>query len=271
MMNLNIKEKPNRFKYEEELYTYLGTLADDLTPHHDDDECECDRCLWDSYLICGLWHIADIFESQIFLLRSNRPLIAGLTVRPIVELVIDALYINLDLAARVKSYVEHADSFEIWWLKITQEKLISKDLSKTHTGISLKDLQENIKILEGNLKKNNMNVINNPTQWTNVSLPKRIKAICDKGKYKDIILNSLGNKENIIRYVHSMIHCSGVQVRRGIEYRNDPERLTDKTSVYLTIDWIMIFLEFLKFHFSKPEIENDIKKFHRMFYPEQYK
>lgn len=243
----------SEFARDSELAAFLQYLPKQLSSRHHD--CNCLLCKFDNLVIKSVEHIYHLFDAELLLLINNRHVPADLMVRPIAELITDILFINLDISERFPPYIAYDSSYEIWRCdKIIQHRKLNgqptEDVERLRT--------ERLELLA----KENLKPLKKLTSWTNVRWLDRIEKIIQSKFYPF----DISFKQEHIDYLHKITHCSGIQIARRNAYHT--QEIPSTLSIALTIDWIMVLLEFIKFHFNFNSLEQDIKKFHRLYYIE---
>ncbi|HEX7344157.1 MAG TPA: DUF5677 domain-containing protein [bacterium] len=245
----------DHLRNEKDLLSFIDELKGKIKITHAD--CSCDQCLYDRLVILGLAHAQELFHSQIILIENHRSPAAVILARSMAELVIDILFIRLDLNTRIRNYLALADSFQIFRLEHDKERLIQE-------GKSVKEIEEYIKVLEENLQKDSLPVLRNPKSWTDLNLPDRVHEILGVNMYSARIMSSLKGREYDIRCLHGATHCNSIQMSKRYSHAKYPENR--KEAIELSLDWIMILLDFVGWNYSYLNIEDNLLSFGRLFY-----
>ncbi|MCX6639679.1 MAG: DUF5677 domain-containing protein [bacterium] len=238
----------------ENLRAFLQYLPSILRLRH--SGCDCSKCDFDRLVIVSLEQIHQLLTAEIILFRNKKPLPAGLMVRPIAELVIDLLFINLDLNERVQQYFVYEINYDIQLL----DTLISRYAKMRKPIDDLLLLKIN---REKFLSDNNWSGSKRIRSWTDVSLFDRLKKI----KEEIIYPFDISFEKEHIDYLHKITHSSVIQFAIGHKFAVG--ELPDDTPMLLTIDWIFVFLEFIKYSFKLESLEPDLKKYYKMFYEDE--
>ncbi|TKJ38424.1 hypothetical protein CEE37_12970 [candidate division LCP-89 bacterium B3_LCP] len=246
------------YEKEEGLAAYLQYLPTILNRRH--NNCNCRDCDFDFLIIEGIKHVHHLFYSEIILLKHNKQTAAELMIRPIAEMTIDLMFIGLNINKYLPLYLAFDVNRHIFFYEEILAGRSNIELSRQEK----EKLEADIANSKERLRKESLPFYSR-SQWINITLPDQLSQLIKSEKYPFLFSS---NYKNRIKLLHLLTHSSAFQLSRREGY--NIQFYKSDEPIKLTIDWLMYLLEFVKIRFNKNSIETDIKKYHKMFYPEKY-